>query len=78
MAVRTRTRRTDAKGRLALSPDFANALVIIDWISDNEIRIRKARVVLKRFSLEKLLAGITKENLHGEVDTGPPVGKEIW
>jgi antitoxin MazE len=29
-------------------------------------------------TLERLLAGVTEENLHGEVDTGSPVGKEIW
>jgi antitoxin MazE len=29
-------------------------------------------------TLEQLLAGITEQNLHGEVDTGPAVGKEVW
>ncbi|HEY7213741.1 MAG TPA: AbrB/MazE/SpoVT family DNA-binding domain-containing protein [Thermoanaerobaculia bacterium] len=29
-------------------------------------------------SLEELLAQVTDENLHGEVDTGSPVGREIW
>lgn len=29
-------------------------------------------------TLEALLAQITPENLHGEIDMGPPVGKEIW
>lgn len=28
--------------------------------------------------LEELLAGITDENLHPEVKTGPPVGNEAW
>ena len=28
--------------------------------------------------LAHLLAGITEENQHGEVDFGPPVGKEVW
>ena len=28
--------------------------------------------------LEDLLAGVTEENLHGEVDTGPPAGREAW
>jgi len=30
------------------------------------------------YTLEELLAGITKENLHAEVDTGSPTGKEAW
>jgi len=32
----------------------------------------------KEYSLEKLLKGVTKNNLHGEFDTGALVGKEIW
>jgi hypothetical protein len=28
--------------------------------------------------LEELLAGITDENLHPEIQTGPPVGNEAW
>ena len=29
-------------------------------------------------SLATLLAQVTEENLHGEVDTGPAVGGEVW
>ena len=29
-------------------------------------------------NLDELLAAVTPENLHGEVDTGPPVGRENW
>ena len=32
----------------------------------------------KEYSLEKLLKGVTKNNLHGEFDTREPLGKEIW
>jgi antitoxin MazE len=32
----------------------------------------------KEYSLEKLLKGVTKNNIHGEFDTGAPVGKEVW
>ncbi len=28
--------------------------------------------------LDVLLAGVTEENLHAEVDTGRPVGNEVW
>jgi antitoxin MazE len=31
-----------------------------------------------RFTLEKLLENVNEENLHGEIDTGEPVGKEIF
>ncbi|MCS6596437.1 AbrB/MazE/SpoVT family DNA-binding domain-containing protein [Burkholderia pseudomallei] len=28
--------------------------------------------------LQELIAGITSENLHGEVSFGQPVGHEVW
>lgn len=30
------------------------------------------------FTLEGLLSGVTKANIHGEVSTGKRVGREIW
>jgi hypothetical protein len=39
------TRSTDAKGRICLPNAFANATVIIDQLSDTELRIRKAVVI---------------------------------
>lgn len=30
------------------------------------------------FTLEELLAGVTESNVHGEIDTGRPVGREVW
>lgn len=32
----------------------------------------------RKFTLEGLLSGVTKENIHREVSTGKRVGKEIW
>ncbi len=29
-------------------------------------------------TLDELLRGVTEQNLHGEWDTGPAVGKEVW
>jgi antitoxin MazE len=28
--------------------------------------------------LEQLLAEVSEENLHDEIRTGPPVGREVW
>jgi Protein of unknown function (DUF1778) len=39
------TRSTDAKGRICLPKAFANATVIIDQLSDTELRIRKAVIL---------------------------------
>lgn len=36
------TRTIDADGRINLPPEFANATVVIDRVSESEIRIRKA------------------------------------
>ena len=35
-------------------------------------------VVEPVLTLEYLLAQVTEHNLHGEIDTGPAVGKEVW
>lgn len=32
----------------------------------------------RRCSLEMLLSQVTEDNLHREVDTGQPVGREVW
>ena len=39
------TRSTDSKGRICLPKAFASAMVIIDQVSETEIRIRKAVVI---------------------------------
>jgi antitoxin component of MazEF toxin-antitoxin module len=72
------TRRTDKKGRVTLPSSFANHLVIIEQISDDELRIRRAKAVPRKYTLAQLLSGITTENLHGEIDTGPSKGNEAW
>ena len=32
----------------------------------------------KKLSLKQMLAQVTRKNLHAEVDSGSPVGREIW
>jgi hypothetical protein len=39
------TKKTDSKGRVTLPRGFANTTVIIEQVSDTEVRIRKAVVV---------------------------------
>ena len=31
-----------------------------------------------KYTVEEMLRGITPDNLHGEIDFGPPVGREVW
>ncbi len=40
----TETRTTDAKARLVLPRSFANATVVIEQVSETEIRVRRATV----------------------------------
>jgi antitoxin component of MazEF toxin-antitoxin module len=54
-----------------LPDDFANETVVIERINANELRLRKKK------TLAQLVAAITPENLHGEWDTGPDLGKEV-
>ncbi|WP_169979799.1 type II toxin -antitoxin system TacA 1-like antitoxin [Tautonia rosea] len=39
------TRSIDAKGRISLPKAFANATVVMEQVSDSEIRIRRALVI---------------------------------
>jgi len=41
----TLTRTTDRKARVSLPQSFADSTVIIEQISDTEVRIRKAQVI---------------------------------
>jgi len=47
-----------------------------------EVSIEKGKIVVfpvePKLTLDDLLAEITPETLHGEIDMGPSVGKEIW
>jgi hypothetical protein len=69
-------RKTDRKARLTLPRDFASCLVTVERHGD-ELRIRKAgKVMARRYSFRELMAGVTRANIHSEIKTGPPVGRE--
>jgi antitoxin MazE len=47
-----------------------------------DVREEGGRIVIEpiragKYDLDRLLSGITRENIHTEVDFGPPVGKEL-
>ena len=75
MSILTST--TDSEGRLVLPPDFASCEVIIERNGD-ELRVRKAKAPKRqrRYTFDELMAGVTPENIHPEVEMGPPVGNE--
>lgn len=45
-------------------------------MEDGNLVVKPAEVV--EVDLEDLLAGITEDNIHGEIDTGDAVGGESW
>jgi len=57
---------------VGLEQDSAVEILLVD----EELVVRPLSEPL--WSLEPLLAEVTDENLHREVDTGPAVGHEVW
>ena len=48
-----------------------------------ELILEKGQIVIRPvhepvFTLDELMAGVTDENLHGEITTGPAIGNEVW
>ena len=48
-----------------------------------EVSLEKGKIVVTpvaepEYTLDGLLAKVTKKNIHGETDTGASVGKEAW
>jgi antitoxin MazE len=48
-----------------------------------ELSLREGEIVIQPLTrapltLDELLRGVTDENLHGEWQTGPAVGREVW
>jgi antitoxin MazE len=48
-----------------------------------DLKLVEGKVILipvrkRKLTLQQLLAGVTKKNLHPEISTGPRVGKESW
>lgn len=42
------------------------------------IEIARPRRRKHRYDLNKLVAGITADNRHSEIEWGAPVGREVW
>ena len=61
-------------------PKVIGAECGIEENSSVEISLRDKHIIItpvkKEYSLKELLAGVTKDNIHSEFDTGRPVGKE--
>lgn len=54
----------------------------VDTGSLVDLRVVRGKLVATpvrgTYELEELLSRVSKGNLHGEVDSGEPLGREIW
>ena len=74
------------KGANSLALRIPKALAVDAQLGNDslvEISIAKRKITVKPVSapswtLDELLAGITNDNLHAEVDIGFAVGNEVW
>ena len=80
--MRTRVRKWGNSLALRIPKSFAIEVGLCENLAV-DLSVREGKLVVQPhseepLSLDDLLAGITDENLHGEWNTGPAVGKEIW
>ena len=59
----------------ALSMNIKQNEVVDLFIGDGKLIVTP--ITKKEYSLKELLADVTEDNLHGEFDTGMPMGKEL-
>lgn len=48
-----------------------------------DIKIEKNKIIIspveiKNYDLKELVSRVSETNIHSEIETGPPQGKEIW
>jgi antitoxin MazE len=60
----------------ALDAQLKNDSVVEVSLVDGQIVIKP--IITPTWTLEQLLSGVNKDNLHHEMDTGEAVGNEIW
>jgi antitoxin MazE len=60
----------------ALDAQLENDSLVEISLVDGQIIVKP--ISAPTWSLEELLAGINKKNIHHEVDTGFAVGNEVW
>jgi antitoxin MazE len=80
--MKTRVQRWGNSLAIRIPRPFA-AEAGLEQQSEVDISLVDGALVVKpcpepSFSLEELLSQVTDDNLHEEVDLGPPVGREVW
>jgi antitoxin MazE len=80
--MKTRVQKWGNSLALRIPKSFASE-VGLDPDSSVEMSLKDGKLVVvpsekSKFTLRQLLAQVTDENLHREVDTGSAVGGEVW
>ncbi|NUN10027.1 MAG: AbrB/MazE/SpoVT family DNA-binding domain-containing protein [Ignavibacteriaceae bacterium] len=80
--MRTKVQRWGNSLALRIPKAFA-ADSRLEHDSEVDISIKKGKIIISplettEYTLEALLSGINKKNLHNEIDTESPQGMEAW
>jgi len=80
--MKTRVRRWGSGVALRISRRFAEELGVCEG-AEVHVTVRGGEIVVapvrrRTWALERLLAGVRKRNLHGDLDPGPSRGRESW
>ncbi|MEK6635210.1 MAG: AbrB/MazE/SpoVT family DNA-binding domain-containing protein [Planctomycetota bacterium] len=80
--MKTRIQKWGNSLALRIPKSFANE-VGLEQDSSVEVSLKDGKLVISsaaksKLTLKRLLAQVTRDNRHSEVDTGPAVGSEVW
>lgn len=79
--VRTKVQKWGNSLAIRIPRGFAEQLMIRQD-SEVDLSLEADRLIIRprhtEPSLSELLAQVTDENIHGEVATGEPAGREVW
>ena len=80
--MRTKVRKWGNSLGVRIPKAFAEEAAVGEG-STVDVSVADGRIVVtplapRRYTLEKLLLDVTRENRHAEVDTGTPRGREAW
>ena len=80
--MKTRIQKWGNSLALRIPKSFANE-VGLEQDSPVELSLKDGKLVIvaatkSKLTLRRLLAQVTKDNRHSEIDTGPAIGSEVW
>jgi antitoxin MazE len=80
--MRTRVQKWGNSLALRIPKSFAAEVGLVND-SSVEMSLTNGKLVIApiakpKLTLKQLLAEVTEDNLHHEMDTGPAVGNEVW